>query len=130
MAAFMPLDDGKQIPGAGDAPRDAGSAVAGPAGPPAVGNVAMASDLGDAPITLAFDDLLPDSNGEIVVTGSGFGAQLSIVTDQRICAEGVADNHVTVDGFEVAGLAYFSFEGGTTLYYSPDIELTIAAAHG
>ena len=43
---------------------------------------------------------------------------------------GVAVDHCTADGVEVSGLAYFAFEGGTKLYYSPDIELTIAPANG
>jgi hypothetical protein len=37
---------------------------------------------------------------------------------------------VTADGLDVAGLAYFAFEGGTKLYYSPEIEVTIAPVHG
>ena len=90
----------------------------------------MASDTGYLPITLAFDDLLPDLNGEIVVMGTGFGAQLSIVTDQKICAEGVADSQFTAEGVDVGGRAFFAFEGGTKLYYSPEIEVTIAPANG
>jgi hypothetical protein len=95
-----------------------------------VGEAAMGPPLGEAPITLSFDDLLPDLNGEVVVMGNGFGAQLSIMTDQKICAEGVADSHHTADGLDVGGLAFFAFEGGTKLYYSPEIEVTIAPAHG
>jgi hypothetical protein len=95
-----------------------------------MGDKAMAPQIADAAITLAFEDLLPDVNGEIVVMGSGLGTQLSIVTDQRVCAEGVAGSHVTADGLDVAGLAYFTFEGGTKLYYSADVEVTIAPSHG
>jgi len=82
------------------------------------------------PITLSFADLLPDQNGEIVIVSTGDSPQLSIVTDLRICDAGIADGHVTVDGVDVAGLAYYTFEGGTKVYYSQDIDLTIAPANG
>ena len=80
------------------------------------------------PITLAFDDLLPDANGEIVIVSHGDSPQLSIVTDRPVCDSGVADSHVTAEGIDVAGWAYYTFEGGTRLYYSPDIDLIIAPA--
>jgi hypothetical protein len=81
------------------------------------------------PITLSFADLLPDANGEIVIVSHGDSPQLSILTDRPVCDSGVADSHVTADGVDVAGWAYYTFEGGTRLYYSPDIDLTIAPAH-
>lgn len=130
MAVVMPIDDGREIPAAGDLLLPGTHLSAAQASSPEMGDIAMASQTADTPITLAFEDLLPDANGEIVVLGDGFGTQLSILTDQRICAEGVADSHVTADGLDVAGLAYFAFEGGTKLYYSPEIEVTIAPTHG
>jgi len=78
------------------------------------------------PIILSFEDLLPDTNGEIVIESHGDHPQLSIVTDRPVCDSGVADSHVTAEGIDVAGWAYYTFEGGTRLYYSPDIDLTIA----
>jgi len=78
------------------------------------------------PITLSLEDLLPDSNGEIVIVSGGDNSQLSIITDLRVCDAGIAAGHVTVDGFNVGGLAFYSFEGGPKLYYSPDIDLIIA----
>jgi hypothetical protein len=80
------------------------------------------------PITLSFEDLLPDTNGEIVIVSRGDHPQLSIVTDLPVCDSGVADSHVTAEGIDVAGWSYYTFEGGTRLYYSPDIDLTIAPA--
>ena len=85
MAVIMPLDDGEEIPAAGDSllhgddPAQASSSST---------TDADISSAGDVPIILAFDDLLPDANGEIVVMGADLGTQLSIMTDQRICAEG------------------------------------------
>ena len=119
MIVDTPLDNGEQIPGAGMTRIDG-----------ALDRAAAALPSEDLPITLAFEDLLPDANGEIVVTGADLGTQLNIVTDQRICAEGVAESHVTAGGLDVAGLAFFAFEGGTRLYYSAEIEVTIAPLHG
>jgi hypothetical protein len=65
------------------------------------------------PITLSFADLLPDANGEIVIVSHGDSPQLSILTDRPVCDSGVADSHVTADGVDVAGWAYYTFEGGT-----------------
>jgi len=79
-------------------------------------------------IVLSFADLLPDANGEIVILGPGGGLRLSIVTDQKVADFGIADSHLTADGFDVGGLSYFMFEGGTKLYYSPDVDVTIATA--
>lgn len=127
MSVDMPIDDGHEIPAA----RAVAAAVSvAPNSPEGVESAAMAPDPGNLPITLTFDDLLPDLNGEIVVMGTGFDGPLSIVTDQKICAEGVADSHLTADGLDVGGLAFFAFEGGTKLYYSPEIEVTIAPANG
>ena len=81
------------------------------------------------PITLSFEDLLPDQNGEIVIVSTGDSPQLSIVTELRVCDAGISAGHVTADGVDVAGLAYYTFEGGTRVYYSPDIDLTIAPPH-
>lgn len=78
-------------------------------------------------ITLSLDDLLPDSNGEIVVTSQQGQLYLSLVTDLPVCEQGVADTHVTADGTDVNGLSFYAFEGGMRLYYSPDVEITIAS---
>jgi hypothetical protein len=60
------------------------------------------------PITLSFEDLLPDQNGEIVVVSTGDNPQLSILTDLRVRDAGIAASHVTADGVEVGGLAYYT----------------------
>ena len=39
---------------------------------------------------------------------------------------GVADSHFTADGTDVNGLSFYAFEGGMRLYYSPEVEITIA----
>lgn len=82
------------------------------------------------PITLSIDDLLPDANGEIVIVSGGDNPQLSIISPIPVCDAGIAAHHVTAEGIDVAGWAFFAFEGGMRLYYSPDIDLTIAPPQG
>jgi hypothetical protein len=77
-------------------------------------------------LMLSFEDLLPDPDGNVVILSAGDHPQLSIVTDRKVCDAGVAETHVIADGVDVAGLCYYTLEGGTKLYYSPDIDLTIA----
>jgi hypothetical protein len=77
-------------------------------------------------ITLSLDDLLPDANGEIVVMNPQGQLHLNLVTDLQISESGVADSHFTADGTDVNGLSFFAFEGGMKLYYSHEVEITIA----
>lgn len=79
------------------------------------------------PITLSLNDLLPDANGEIVIVSSGDTPTLSILTDLKICESGTAGSHITAEGVEVGGLSFYTFEGGTRVYFSPAIDLTVAA---
>ncbi len=81
-------------------------------------------------ITLSLNDLLPDSNGEIVVMNPQGHLHLNIVTDLQISESGVADSHFTADGTDVNGLSFYAFEGGMKLYYSPEVEITIASHIG
>lgn len=81
-------------------------------------------------IVLSMQDLLPDANGEIVVLSQQGHLHLSLMTDQRIAESGVAASHVTADGIDVDGLSFYAFEGGVKLYYSSDVEITIAALPG
>ena len=89
---------------------------------------AAGSTAAESGIVLSFADLLPDANGEIVIVGAGEGLRLSIVTDQKVADFGIAESHLTADGFDVGGLSFYMFEGGTKLYYSPEVDVTIAAA--
>jgi hypothetical protein len=69
---------------------------------------------------------LPDANNEIVIVGDGDSLHLSILTDMRICDSGVAGEHLTADGVDVAGLCFFAFEDGMRLYYSADLDVTVS----
>lgn len=107
-----PIDDGHELP-----------ASTGELDP----NVAAGDADGDH-IVLSLDDLLPDANGEIVVLSQEGGQlRLNLMTDLRVCDSGIAASHVTADGLDVDGLSFYAFEGGTKVYYSSDVEITISA---
>ena len=106
------------IDGSDDLPMPGGEGGGALAGPPAA----------EPGIVLSFADLLPDANGEIVIVGAGGGLHLSILTDQKVADFGIAESHLTADGFDVGGLSFYMFEGGTKLYFTPDVDVTIAAA--
>lgn len=80
----------------------------------------------DSRITLSLEDLLPDANNEIVIVGEGDSLHLSILTDMRICDSGVAGEHLTADGVDVAGLCFFAFEDGMRLYYPAELDVTVS----
>lgn len=113
------IDDGNDLPtpqAASAEPRPEHASDAG-----------LGPGMGDLAVTLSLDDLLPDANGEVVIIGAAGDSHLSIVTEQQVSESGIIDHHVTADGYDVGGLAYHAFESGTTLFYPPDLALTIAA---
>src|SRR5262249_26118034 len=85
---------------------------------------------GEPVVTLSLHDLLPDAHGEIVIGRADNGLQLSIVSDERVCASGIAEHHLTATGVDVAGLSYYAFEGGMKLYAPSEVAITVASAHG
>jgi hypothetical protein len=110
---MSPIDDGNELP-----------ALAGGL------DENLAATEGDADrIVLSLEDLLPDANGEIVVLSQQGQLHLNLMTDLRVCESGVATSHVMADGLDVHGLSFYAFEGGTRVYYSSDVEITISATH-
>lgn len=90
----------------------------------AVGDGALSSAL-DLSVTLSLSELLPDSNGEIVIVNAGDDPQLHIVTDMKLLETGVASDHLTESGMQVAGFNYWVFEDGTKLFYSPELAIDL-----
>lgn len=69
-------------------------------------------------ITLSLQDLLPDSEGEVVLEDSLGG--LIILEGAEVAEQGILqDVHVTDGGQDVSGMAYARFMDGTVLYYDP-----------
>jgi hypothetical protein len=79
----------------------------------------------DQTVTLTLGELLPDSNGEIVIVNGGDDPQLQIVTDLKLLESGVAHDHLTESGLQVGGFNYWVFEDGTKLFYSPGLSIEI-----
>jgi hypothetical protein len=67
-------------------------------------------------VTLSLKELMPDEGGDIVVF-SGAETDISVVTDDPVTAEGIAEGYVTRAGHNVSGFAYCRFAGGITMYY-------------
>lgn len=79
----------------------------------------------DLSVTLSLSELLPDSNGEIVIVNGGDDPQLHIVTEMKLLEAGVASDHLTESGMQVAGFNYWVFEDGTKLFYSPGLAIEL-----
>jgi hypothetical protein len=74
-------------------------------------------------LVLAIEDLLPDTQGEVVLFADALPVDL--IAHDVVAAQGVAAPHVTASGIDVTGLNYLSFMSGLTVYYSPDLPLTV-----
>jgi hypothetical protein len=67
-------------------------------------------------LTLAFEDLIPDARGEIVILDQS-GQDIAVVSHEAVAAQGVEPAHVMESGFDVSGYAYCTFASGLTVYY-------------
>ena len=76
--------------------------------------------VGDAPVILELEDLLPDTSGEVVLFAEE-DVPVNILTHESVTEAGIADAHVTASGLDVTGLHYYSFESGITLYSPSDV---------
>jgi len=90
----------------------------------AVENGGLNSSL-DQTVTLTLGELLPDSNGEIVIVNGGDDPQLQIVTELKLLESGVAHDHLTESGLQVEGFNYWVFEDGTKLFYAPGLSIEL-----
>ncbi len=85
---------------------------------PKIDEESSAADSGK--VMLALADLLPDPGGEIVIRSTGAG-MIGVIAEEAITASGTAEAHVTAAGEEVAGLRYYQFGSGVTLYCGPEV---------
>jgi hypothetical protein len=79
----------------------------------------------DDAVVLTLEDLLPDPQGDIVLLNQAGSLDMAVVTDKRVVDTGVAEHHTTADGTDVAGMTYYSFESGPTLYVPSDMNLSV-----
>jgi len=75
---------------------------------------------GDAALVLSLEDLLPDTEGAVVMLTDD-SVPVSLVTDEPLAGCGIVDQQVSAGGLEVEGLFYYSFANGLTLYSDTDI---------
>ncbi|MGB8276075.1 MAG: hypothetical protein WCF16_12500 [Alphaproteobacteria bacterium] len=78
-------------------------------------------------MVLSLSDLLPDTNGDVVLFNEAGPLAVNIMTDARIMETGTADHYVTSTGVDVSGYHYCTFEAGVTIYYPPEIDLLVTA---
>ena len=71
-------------------------------------------------------DLIADPQGEVVVSDVGSG-HLTIMAGLGVSSQGLAEGHVTQDGFDVSGFHFVTFENGITLYYDDAVSLALAS---
>jgi hypothetical protein len=76
--------------------------------------------MGDAPVILELEDLLPDTSGEVVLFAEE-DVPVNVLAHEPVTEAGIADAHVTASGLDVTGLHYYSFESGITLYSPSDV---------
>lgn len=102
-----------------DRPGDLDPPAAG--GPARPGGAAAGGDL-----VLALEEVVGDGNGEVVFFNEAGLARLTLQTDSAVVGQGTATGHAPVDGEDVNGFAFVSFESGLTLYYPEGLDLALA----
>ena len=89
-------------------------------------NPALASPAAvDEPLTLRLDDLLQDSNGEVVLFNDSGIPVVALDAPAGIVDQGQSGPHVTAAGDDVSGFRYVSFANGLTLYYQHGLDLIV-----
>jgi hypothetical protein len=79
----------------------------------------------DGLVALSLADLVPDAEGEVVFFDESGVTEMAVIADGRLLDQGISDSHVTAGGIDVAGMAFYSFDSGMTLYLPPDIHLSL-----
>jgi hypothetical protein len=100
--------------------------------PPIVDALAASADLPETslladagPVALSLADLVPDAEGEVVFFDESGLTEMAVIPDGQLLDQGIADSHVTVGGIDVAGMAFYSFDSGVTLYLPADIHVSV-----
>lgn len=69
---------------------------------------------------LSLDDLVPDDTGSIVVLAGGNNLILSLGASEEVVDRGVAAPGSRSELFDLSGMDYCEFAGGTKLFYTQD----------
>lgn len=80
-------------------------------------------------LALSLEDLLPDANGNVVLFNDAGVTEMSIVTARAVVETGIAGEDAAPGAADVAGMAYYSFDSGPTLYCPMDVHVSIVSDH-
>jgi hypothetical protein len=69
---------------------------------------------------LSLEDLIPDDTGSIVVLTGGNNLVLSLSTSEAVVGKGIAEAESRSQLFDLSGMYYCEFAGGTKLYYDQE----------
>jgi hypothetical protein len=89
------------------------------------GDLTETSIVDAGPVALSLADLVPDAEGEVVFFDESGLTEMAVFPDGRLLDQGIADSHVTAGGIDVAGMAFYSFDSGVTLYLPADIHVSV-----
>ncbi len=81
--------------------------------------------IGQEQLALSLEDLLPDAEGNVVLFNDAGVTEMAIVTEKTIINSGVAGNETIVEGGDVSGMVYYSFDAGPTLYCPVDVHISV-----
>jgi hypothetical protein len=71
-------------------------------------------------VFLSLDDLIPDDTGSIVVLTGGNNLVLSLSSSAEVVAQGIAEAGSRSQLFDLSGMYYWEFAGGTKLFYEQE----------
>ena len=80
-------------------------------------------------MSLTLGDLLPDAAGEVVLL-AGEDMPINLTASEPLSDAGIAPEHVMLNGEDVTGLHYYSFESGLTVYSPVDLLILNDPNHG
>lgn len=72
---------------------------------------------------LALADLLPDSDGTVVLFAAE-GVQINLSTQSSLLDSGISGTRVTASGIDVTGHRFYQFDDGMTLYSAAEISIS------
>jgi len=78
---------------------------------------------------IEFQDLQPDPRGAVVLMNDSNLRHLVVEGSAAVVAQGVSGPERTLAGDDVTGFHWFRFGNGVTLYYPPDMVLTLRVPH-
>lgn len=80
----------------------------------------------EQPLLLSIDDLMVDSNGEIVIY-NGDGIEAVTLTGATVTHTGRVEFHRTAAGDDVAGFQFLTFDNGVTIFHDPALRVSVTA---